>query len=77
MQKNRLSFHSCSRRGFTLLEVLVVIVILSVLASLLAVNYRGTLDPDDSAHLYDLLERRAEKLKAARIAPGAGPPSPP
>jgi hypothetical protein len=41
----------------------------------LDVNYVGGLDPEDSAYMYDLRERRAEKPKAARIQPGSGPPS--
>jgi len=40
----------------------------------LGVNYAGKLEPADSAHLYDLKLRRAEKLKPARIVtPGSSP----
>ncbi|MGH7612492.1 MAG: HNH endonuclease [Gemmatimonadales bacterium] len=39
----------------------------------LGVNYTGKLDPEDSAHLYDLKPRRAEKLRPAKIVvPGSG-----
>src|SRR2546422_2978152 len=40
----------------------------------LGVNYAGKLEPEDSAHLYDLKLRRAEKLRPARIVtPGSNP----
>ena len=40
----------------------------------LGVNYAGKLEPADSAHLYDLKLRRAEKLEPARIVtPGSSP----
>ena len=42
----------------------------------LGVNYGGTLEPEESAHMYDLITRRASRLRLARIGPGEGPPSP-
>jgi hypothetical protein len=43
----------------------------------LGVNYAGRLEPVESAHMYDLVLRRAEKLRAAAIQPGEGPPKQP
>lgn len=40
----------------------------------LGVNFTGTLKPEESAHLYDLKLRRAERLRLARLDEPGGTP---
>ena len=66
------------RRRVDIVPVLKSPVDISYSSHDLIVRYPVTvgLAAEESAHMYDLITRRASRLRLARIGPGEGPPSP-
>lgn len=60
-------------RGFTIIELLVVVVVIAILASITVVSYNGITNRAKETVLKSDLQSGAEQLQLARITSGAYP----
>lgn len=65
---------SSKRQGFTIIELLVVIVIIAILAALVVVGYNGLVDRARTTTLKDNLSSAAKSLMVSSIQDGSYPP---